>query len=64
MVISTYAQKLLGCCLHHRIHHIILGLKNFDPRSIKLHGVLNLLSNIELLLFLLILLPDLLLLHL
>uniref|UniRef100_A0A2P2KXG4 V-type proton ATPase subunit E-like isoform X2 n=1 Tax=Rhizophora mucronata TaxID=61149 RepID=A0A2P2KXG4_RHIMU len=39
-MMSAYTQKLLCRCLIHRIHLIILGLKNFDPGCIKLHGIL------------------------
>ena len=40
MVIAAHIQKLFRRSLFHGINDVVLSLKNFDPRRIKLHRVL------------------------
>ena len=41
MVIAAHIQKFLGGGVFHSINDVVLSLKNFDPRRIKLHRVLT-----------------------
>jgi hypothetical protein len=41
MVMLADIQKILSRYIFHGINYIILSLKHFDPRSIKLHRILT-----------------------